>query len=144
MRSCCARRAEKRMTAEPDVSVIIATRNRADSLASLLPRLLGLSPGLRWELIVADNGSTDATAALLGRLGERLRSVHEPLQGKCRALNRAVAAARGELLVFSDDDVEPHEAWLDELAAAARRHPDADCFGGRIRIDETGVPDWVL
>ena len=35
-------------------------------------------------------------------------------------------------------------AMLDELAAAARRHPDADCFGGRIRIEEAGVPRWVL
>jgi glycosyltransferase involved in cell wall biosynthesis len=73
-----------------------------------------------------------------------VRSVFEPQPGKCRALNRAMAVARGELLVFTDDDVEPHPAWLDELAAAAQRHPDADCFGGRIRIDAAGVPRWVL
>lgn len=131
-------------TPPPDISVIIASRNRAGSLRRLIPTLLSLSPQLRWELVVADNGSTDDTAAVLGRFGPRVRAVHEPRAGKSRALNRAMAAARGELLVFTDDDVEPHPAWLDELAAAARRHPDADCFGGRIRIEEAGVPRWVL
>lgn len=129
---------------EPDISVIIATRNRADSLRRLLPRLRALSPQLRWELIVADNGSTDATATVLAGMAGEVRSVFEPQPGKSRALNRAMAAARGELLVFTDDDIEPDSAWLDELAAAARRHPDVDYFGGRIRIDASGVPAWVL
>lgn len=128
----------------PAISVIISTRNRAESLRRLLPRLLGLSPGLAWELVVADNGSTDDTAKVLGGMTGRLRTVLEPRPGKSRALNRAMAAARGELLVFTDDDVEPDPAWLDELAAAARRHPDVDCFGGRINIDASGVPEWVL
>jgi len=130
--------------AGPEVSVIIATRNRAESLRRLLPRLLELSPGLSWELIVADNGSTDDTAKVLAGMGARVRTVFEPLPGKSRALNRAMAAARGDLLVFTDDDVEPDRAWLDELVAAARRHPDVDCFGGRIDIDATAVPGWVL
>jgi len=129
---------------EPQISLIIATRNRADSLRRLLPRLLALSPGRRWELVVADNGSTDATPQVLASLAGRLRMVREPQPGKSRALNRAVAAAKGELLVFTDDDIEPDAAWLDELAAAAERHPEVDAFGGRILIDHSGVPDWVL
>lgn len=128
----------------PEISVIIATRNRADSLRRLLPRLLELSPGLAWELVVVDNGSTDDTAEVLAGMAGKLRTVVEPLPGKSRALNRAMAAARGELLVFTDDDVEPDRAWLDEIAAAARRHPEVDCFGGRINIDATHVPGWVL
>ena len=132
------------MTTQPRISVILATRNRADSLRALLPRLLGLSPGLPWELIVADNGSTDATAAVLAGYQDRVRSVHEPRAGKCRALNRALGAARGSLLVFTDDDVEPDARWLDELAAAAARHPDAESFGGRIRTDASVVPPWVM
>ncbi len=129
---------------EPEISVIIATRNRADSLRRLLPRLRALSPGLQWELIVADNGSSDGTAELLAGMAGQLRAVHEPQPGKSRALNRAISVARGRLLVFTDDDVEPYPAWLDEFAAAARRHPEVDAFGGRIRIDASGVPGWVL
>src|SRR4051812_21029824 len=98
----------------PQISVIIATRNRADSLRRLLPRLRAMSPALDWELIVADNGSSDDTAQLLAGMSGLLRAVHEPVPGKSRALNRAMAAAKGELLVFTDDDVEPHPAWLDE------------------------------
>ena len=128
----------------PEISVIIATRNRADSLRRLLPRLLEQSPGLAWELVVVHNGSTDDTAEVLAGMAGKLRTVVEPLPGKSRALNRAMAAARGELLVFTDDDVEPDRAWLDEIAAAARRHPEVDCFGGRINIDATHVPGWVL
>jgi glycosyltransferase involved in cell wall biosynthesis len=129
---------------ELDVSVIVATRNRVDALRTLVPRLLALSPELAWELIVADNGSSDATAELLAAAQDRLRAVFEPRPGKSRALNTALANARGALVVFTDDDIEPHPAWLDELAAAARRHPEVDCFGGRIRIDPTGVPPWIL
>jgi len=130
--------------AAPQVSVIVATRNRAESLRRLLPRLLELSPGLSWELIVADNGSTDDTSQVLAAMAGRVRTVFEPQPGKSRALNRAMAAARGELLIFTDDDVEPDRAWLDELVAAARRHTDVDCFGGRITIDASAVPGWVL
>jgi glycosyltransferase involved in cell wall biosynthesis len=130
--------------ADPVISVIIATRNRSDSLRRRLPALLALSPGLRWELIVADNGSSDGTAELLAGMADRLRAVHEPRPGKSRALNRAIALARGELLVFTDDDVDPQADWLDELAAAAARHPDVDGFGGRIRVETSGVPAWVL
>jgi glycosyltransferase involved in cell wall biosynthesis len=94
---------------------------------------------------VVDDGSTDGTAAVLaGAARGRLRSISEPRPGKSRALNTALGAARGALVVFTDDDIEPHPAWLDGFAAAARRHPEVDCFGGRIRIDEAGVPPWVL
>lgn len=129
---------------EPEISVVLATRNRVDALRGLLPRLLALSQGLEWELIVADNGSTDGTAELLAAGNGRLRPVSEPRPGKSRALNTALGAARGALVVFTDDDIEPHPAWLDQFAAAARRHLDVDCFGGRIRINEAGVPPWVL
>lgn len=130
--------------AEPVISVVIATRNRADSLRQRLPKLLALSPGLPWELIVVDNGSSDGTAELLAGMAGRLQAVYEPEPGKSRALNRAITAARGELLVFTDDDVDPQPDWLDQLAAAAARHPDIDGFGGRIRVKTSGVPAWVL
>ncbi len=133
------------MTGIPAVSLLIATRNRAASLHALLARLERLSPALDWELVVADNGSSDATPQVLAEAGRaaRLRAVHEPVAGKSRALNRALRVARGELIVFTDDDIEPHPDWLDELAMAARRHPDVDCFGGRIRVAESAVPAWV-
>ncbi len=132
------------MSDRPAVSVVLATRNRERSLRLLLQRLERLSPPLDWELVVADNGSTDATGEALSSAGRLpLRTVREPVAGKSRALNKALGAARGDLVVFTDDDVEPLPGWLEELVAAALRHPDVDCFGGRIRIAEGRMPAWV-
>lgn len=129
----------------PRISVVLATRNRVDSLRQLLPRLLALSPALDWQLVVADNGSSDGTAAYLASLSSaKVAVVREPRPGKCRALNRALHAAAGDLLVFTDDDVEPEDGWLEALAGAAARHPEAACFGGRILVDPAGVPGWVM
>jgi glycosyltransferase involved in cell wall biosynthesis len=101
----------------PALSILLATRNRASLLESTLAHFGGLElRGIDWELIVADNGSTDKTADVLERAGKRLPllALHEPAPGKNRAINRALAAGRGELLIFTDDDVEPDAGWVQE------------------------------
>src|SRR5262249_61120030 len=77
---------------------------------------------------------TDATPAVLARARSRLPliALHEPRPGKNYAVNRALAAARGELLIFTDDDVEPDPRWVAEHVAAARRWPDHAIFGGPV------------
>jgi glycosyltransferase involved in cell wall biosynthesis len=118
------------------ISVIIATRNRAALLDQTLSHLAGQSlPKDRFEVIVADNGSDDTTPAVIDKWKARLplTSVTEPMAGKNRALNRALPMARGELFVFTDDDVIPAPNWLEELDGAARRWPDDAIFGGPIR-----------
>jgi len=134
-------------TADLDVSVLIATRDRAPLLEATLGHLARQATnGLRWEVIVVDNGSTDATAAVLARAADALplRALAEPQPGKNRALNRALPAARGALLVFTDDDVEPVPRWLAEYAGAARRWTAHAVFGGPVipRLP-IGTPDWL-
>lgn len=117
------------------VSVILATRDRADLLADTLRELEAQDSASRtWEIIVADNGSTDNTAEVLRRAAETLPlvSVFEPRPGKNRALNRALELARGDLLLFTDDDVVPDPRWIMEMASAADRWPGHAIFGGRI------------
>jgi glycosyltransferase involved in cell wall biosynthesis len=106
---------------EPTLSVIVPTRNRATSLRLLLASLDRLNPPpVPYEIVIADNGSTDETPRLLagwraaapGRLVVRVNE-----QGKSRALNAAIAASRGQLLAFLDDDVEVDPAWLAEVWA---------------------------
>jgi GT2 family glycosyltransferase len=94
------------------ISVIIPTRNRAQSLELLLDSLDGakLLAGVTVELIVVNNGSTDRTAIMLEnrsakRAQDSLTLVEQAAPGKSRALNRALAEARGELLMILDDDV---------------------------------------
>ncbi|MGH8498427.1 MAG: glycosyltransferase family 2 protein, partial [Methylococcales bacterium] len=75
------------------LSLILATRNRAAVLARFLKHLATI-PGPRdWEILIADNGSSDHTADILAEWTSRLplKSVHVPVPGKSRALNEALA-----------------------------------------------------
>jgi glycosyltransferase involved in cell wall biosynthesis len=130
-----------------DLSVVIATRNRADLLASTLRSIARQqAPGVEWEVIVVDNGSVDTTSHVLREAGRSLPLVAlaEPTPGKNRAINRAVAAARGELLLFSDDDVVAEQGWIAEMVAASLRWPDDAVFGGEIRAAfPDATPTWL-
>jgi GT2 family glycosyltransferase/glycosyltransferase involved in cell wall biosynthesis len=101
----------------PDASVIICTRNRADELHDCVT--LVLACGAR-DVVIVDNGSTDATAAVAGELARRsggaVRLVSESRPGLCHARNAGAAAARHELLLYLDDDARVAPGWLDHLA----------------------------
>ncbi|HEY8105280.1 MAG TPA: glycosyltransferase family 2 protein [Gemmatimonadales bacterium] len=137
------------MSAAPDldVSVIIATRNRATLLADTLGHIARQEVGgLTWEAIVVDNGSTDRTAAVLesARGTLPLVALTEPRPGKNRAMNRALEAARGRLLIFSDDDVVPGPGWVREMAGAADRWKEHGILGGPVLLTfPAGTPEWL-
>jgi glycosyltransferase involved in cell wall biosynthesis len=109
----------------PAVSVVIATRNRAGYLAELFDALARQVDAPPFEVLVADDGSTDATWDVLTDLVAahlmpiavlRLR----PCGGPSLPRNTAIAHSRGRLLALTDDDCLPEPHWLDQLAAAAR------------------------
>src|SRR5262245_7580166 len=129
----------------PAISIIVATRNRKESLALFFDAMRVVSQSPSWEMIVADNGSTDGTAALLSSVASSfpLSIINESEGGKSRALNRALNQAHGEILLFTDDDVVPDPQWLTALDCAAQAHPEANVFGGRILINHNMIPEWV-
>lgn len=133
--------------ADLDVSVIIATRNRASLLAETLGHVARQEVGgLTWEAIVVDNGSNDRTAHVLeaARASLPLVALNEPRAGKNRAMNRALEAARGRLLIFSDDDVIPGPGWVREMAGAADRWKEHGIFGGPVLLAfPAGTPQWL-
>jgi len=89
----------------PPVSIVMAVRNEEKSLAGKLANLLELDyPAELCEIIVVSDGSSDATAAILAAHAcGRLRVIELPQsQGKAVALNHGIAAARGEIVVFTD------------------------------------------
>ena len=123
-----------------DISVILCTFNRATSLRRTLEgfRSLAVPAGCQWELLVADNNSTDDTRSVCedfhGKLP--LRYLFESRPGKSFALNHAVQQASAPLLLFTDDDVDVDPRWAGALVDAARRHPEITFFGGRV------LPHW--
>ena len=119
----------------PDISVVVATYNRADSLGKSLRALCEQEmDSLSWQLIVADNNSSDDTRSVCESFEDRLpiHYVFEPQQGKNHAVNAALAVACGELIVMTDDDVTPCPTWLRELWRASRDWPDHDVFCGPV------------
>lgn len=116
--------------------MVISTRNNAVRLDQTLGGLgrLRLPEATSLEIIVVDNGSSDDTATTLGawerRLPLRWLRVEQP--GVATAKNAGVAAARGDLLLCTDDDVDVPQHWLAAYAAAYRLHGDRCFYGGPI------------
>jgi glycosyltransferase involved in cell wall biosynthesis len=131
------------------VTVAICTWNRSQLLDQTLARMadLRIPEGVTWDLLVVNNNCTDDTDAVLAKHQQRLplRRLFEPRQGQSNARNCAMAVARGELLIWTDDDVLVDPDWLAEYVAAAGRWPDAAYFGGRIDPwFESTPPDWMV
>ncbi len=119
----------------PFVSIIVPTRNRLSKLARCLEHVGAIRSDVPWELIVVDNGSTDETPQFLESFARRspmaFRAVREPAAGGMRSRNAGVEAARGEVLIFIDNDCYP-EPGIVEHYAAIFRNPDIGFAGGRI------------
>ena len=108
---------------------------------------LEIPAGLEWELVVVNNNCTDQTDVVLiefkGKLP--LRRVFEPKPGLSEARNAAVREARGERLVWTDDDVLVAPGWLAAYVQAFASHPEAAFFGGPIEPWFEGEPPaWLL
>ncbi len=119
-------------------NLIIATWNRAALLRQTLESLLTLQTpaGMNWDVTVADNHSTDTTAALVKSMQPhfegRLQYLYEPTQGKSFALNRALAQTQGDWVLFLDDDVKASSGLLLAYQQGLSRHPWAVVMGGPI------------
>ncbi|MER7720590.1 glycosyltransferase [Streptomyces flaveolus] len=129
----------------PSVSVVVATRERAGQLARALDSLLAQDhPDA--EIVVVDNAPvTHETRELVERkYAERVRYVCEPVPGLAIAHNRGLAAVRGEVVAFTDDDVVADPRWLTELTAPFAADPRLGCATGLILPARLRTPAQVL
>jgi len=131
------------------ISVAICTLNRAESLRGTLDSLAAMRvPGdVAWEIVIVNNNSTDHTDDVVSEYVSRLpvRREFEPRAGKSNALNRAIDLAKGDYIVWIDDDVLADAGWLAAYVEAFRRWPEAAIFGGRITPRyEAPVAKWVM
>ena len=129
----------------PDFSVIIPVFNRCDLSRRCLEVVQQTLAGQGGEIIVVDDGSSDGTAAYLESLGRAVRVIrnHENL-GFAAACNRGAAEARGEFVVFLNNDTMPEPGWLEPLLHEVRNSEDTGVVGAKLlypdrRIQHAGV-----
>jgi glycosyltransferase involved in cell wall biosynthesis len=123
------------------VSVIVPTFNAAATMELQLASLRRQEFAEPWELIIADDGSTDSTvqiASAWAGAGLTLRLLTTTRNtGPAAARNRGAAAARGALLLFCDSDDEVGEGWIEALARSCAA---ADCAVGRLEYESLNHP----
>jgi rhamnosyltransferase len=121
------------MIPSPAVSAVIPTLNGADTLPALL-EALERRRGLELaEIVAIDSGSRDGTRELLARWGARVLDLGGRPFGHGSARNRAAAAARGEVLLFLTQDVEPIGGdWLGSLLEPLNEARVAGVFGRQV------------
>lgn len=130
------------------ITVAICTLNRAESLRRTLESLASMQlwDDLSWEIVIVNNNCTDHTDEVISAFVDRLplRREFEPQRGLSRARNRAVETAKGDYIIWTDDDVVVDPGWLAAYGKAFRRWPEAAVFGGRIIPKyTTPVPKWI-
>jgi glycosyltransferase involved in cell wall biosynthesis len=129
------------------VSVIICTRNRATGLKRTLETLERnrVPPGWQIEVTVVDNASTDGTAQMLRDARIRngtLDYVHEAKPGLSNARNAGLARARGEIILFTDDDVLLDPDWMERLASPLA-NGICDAVTGQVTLAEHLIRPWM-
>jgi GT2 family glycosyltransferase len=121
------------------LSVIVPVRNGAAFLAETLPALIAVRPA-GTELLVGDDGSTDASARVAAANGARVVRTSMPA-GPAAARNRAAREATGDILVFLDADVRIHRDTLDRLLSPFADRSVAATFGSY--DDAPTATSWV-
>jgi GT2 family glycosyltransferase len=121
-------------------SIVVASHNRCETLLEFLRQLSNqvIPEGLDWEVLIVDNASSDGTRAMVTPLTEkdpqRFRYFFERQACKSLALNHGIGQAKGEVLVFTDDDCVPDPHWLASFAHEFSSDPSMAVVGGRVEL----------
>jgi GT2 family glycosyltransferase len=126
------------------LSVVLPTLNGAETIAEQLEALSRQEWDDGWELVVADNGSTDATLEIVESYRDRLPAVivvdASGRRGMAHAINVGVAATTGDAVLFVNDDDIVADGWLAAMGAALRKN---DVVAGTLEFDRLNEP-WAI
>ena len=136
------------MAVELNVTIAICTWNWSKSLSATLLSLqqLTIPPDINREVLIVNNNCTDDTDQVVERFAAELpiRLLHERRQGHSNARNCAVEAAKGDYILWTDDDVIVDRNWLVGYVNAFRTWPRAALFGGPVKLKlEGNPPTWL-
>ncbi len=129
-------------------SIAICTHNRAADLREALLSLAQQKFQESFEVIVVDNRSTDRTKQVTlevqSLMQAPVRYVYEERLGLSVARNRAIREAKGEYILFLDDDAAASTDWIGEIVRLFDRDAQVGCVGGKIEpVWEGGAPAWL-
>jgi glycosyltransferase involved in cell wall biosynthesis len=126
------------MACPPRFSIVIPTYNYARFVDRAIDSALA-QPGDDFEVLVADDGSTDDTPAVLRRYGGRIRSCRHENRGAAATRNRAAELASGEWLIFLDADDRLLPGAMSHFRAAIAANPAARMvFGHHVSVASDG------
>lgn len=131
------------------ISIIIATYNRSQALAGALKSLLAQERdgSFDYEVIIVDNNSSDNTKegveSLKPLFKDKIRYFFEGKQGKSYALNKGVKEATGDIIAFTDDDVNIDPKWLMNLKRCFEQTQCDGCGGRILPVYPENTPQWL-
>ena len=132
------------------ISFIICTYNREKYIYECLSRLAKNTVRTDWEIVLVDNNSTDSTASECNRFHTDFPSVNyryflEKQQGLSFARNHGIQEAKGDWLVFLDDDAFVEPDYIKRLQQHIQNLPDMAAFGGKILplLENGHTPEWL-
>jgi glycosyl transferase family 2 len=118
------------------LSVVTPTRDRSELVARAIASVQAQTH-VNWEMLVVDDASEDDTAAVVAAIKDpRVRLLRSDGSGVGHARNVGLDNARGNAIVYLDDDNRMLPLWLAAVAWAFERHPERDALYGA-RIHET-------
>ena len=133
------------MAEDTGITVVVPTFNRSAHLEVLLDSLLHVQPpSCSYDIVVADNGSTDDTADVVRRVAARspipLRRIEETRHGAAYARNAAMRATTRPIIAFTDDDQDVAHDWLVTIERTFASNPGVQVIGGRVLPRWKGTP----
>jgi glycosyltransferase involved in cell wall biosynthesis len=126
---------------DPLISVVVSARDSADTIERAVRAMVAQTGAPPHEVVVVDNASNDDTGALAQAAGARVVRLDDRKGGPGQARNAGVAAAKGQLIAFTDSDCYPEPGWLAALHAG---FGDADLVAGPVLPDPDvpGRSNW--
>lgn len=130
------------------ITLAICTWNRASSLDDTLKYIsrMDVPDNIDWEVLIINNNCNDRTSDVINQWSYilPLREVSEPMQGLSHARNRAIEQARGDFIIWTDDDVHVGPNLIREYRNAADQYAEASFFGGPVLFTlDNDAPRWL-